>query len=120
MQSLLRAPAKLAAAALVVLALALAGTVTVPAWAADLGQAKSAGQVGERTDGYLGLIGSPPGDVRAMVDDINAKRKARYAEIAKKTGASVKNVGLLAGAKAIEMAAPGSYVMDASGAWIKK
>lgn len=47
-----------------------------PAYAA----AKAAGQVGEQTDGYLGVVGNPSADIRAMVKDINNKRRAVYTE----------------------------------------
>ena len=39
-------------------------------------QARAAGQIGEKMDGYLGIVGSGPGSLRAMVDDLNIKRKA--------------------------------------------
>ena len=68
-----------AALALVVaMALGAGGTAIAqnrdPAYAS----AKAAGQVGEQTDGYLGVVGSAPADVRAMVKDINNKRRAVY------------------------------------------
>ena len=62
----------------VALALGAAGAALAqnrdPAYAS----AKAAGQVGEQTDGYLGVVGSAPADVRAMVKDINNKRRAVY------------------------------------------
>ena len=47
-----------------------------PAYAA----ARAAGQVGEQKDGYLGVIGNASADVRAMVRDLNNKRRAIYTE----------------------------------------
>ena len=46
------------------------------------------GAVGERVDGYLGVVGSSaPADVAQLVEQINAERRAKYADIAGKQGA---------------------------------
>ena len=42
--------------------------------------ARKAGQVGEKMDGYLGIVGSQPASIQAMVSDLNIKRRANYAE----------------------------------------
>ena len=96
-----------------------------PALAAGLAEAKAAakaaGQVGERLDGYLGLVdASAPGDVKALVESVNAGRSKRYAEIAAKQGLPAKDVAAQAGAKLVERTQPGHYVMDASGSWKRK
>jgi uncharacterized protein YdbL (DUF1318 family) len=100
------------------LALVLA---VAPALAGSLDDAKAAGQVGERLDGYLGLVdASAPGDVKALVESVNAGRRQKYAEIAAKQSTTTKDVAALAGAKLIERTQPGHYVMDASGSWKRK
>ena len=38
--------------------------------------ARAAGQVGEKTDGYLGYPAPPSATLRSMVDDLNIKRRA--------------------------------------------
>ena len=92
-----------------------------PALAGALEDAKAEGLVGERIDGYLGVVDSgAPGSVKSLVDQINAERKAKYAEIAKKQGAPVDAVAQIAGKKLIERASSGEYVMGASGKWQKK
>jgi uncharacterized protein YdbL (DUF1318 family) len=91
------------------------------AWAEALDAAKLAGQVGERPDGYLGLVSpSAPAAVKQLVDDVNAKRRAKYAEIAQQNGTAVEAVASLAGAKLIERTQAGQYVMGADGRWLKK
>jgi uncharacterized protein YdbL (DUF1318 family) len=91
-----------------------------PVLAADLGQAKAAGYVGEQLDGYLGLVrADAPGDVKALVQDINRKRRAEYGNIAKKNGVPVEQVARLAAEKVIQQAAPGHYVQTPSG-WKKR
>jgi uncharacterized protein YdbL (DUF1318 family) len=112
---------RISIAALAITALVLSFAAAPAAWAADLDSAKAAGQVGERADGYLGLVnpGAPPA-VKQLVDEVNAKRKAKYAEIAKQNGTSVAAVAALAGPKLIERTAAGQYVMGTDGRWVKK
>lgn len=111
----------IATAALAIAALVLSFAAAPNAWAEDLASAKAAGQVGERADGYLGLVSpSAPPAVKALVEDVNAKRKARYAEIAKQRGISVAEVAALAGPKLIEKTEAGQYVMGTDGRWVKK
>ena len=94
-----------------------------PAAAADISleRAKDEGLVGERADGYVGIV-VPQADapVQAMVKQVNTKRRAAYEEIAKKNGASVDSVAVLAGEKLIERAAKGEWVTDPQGNWRQK
>jgi uncharacterized protein len=93
----------------------------LPAAAQSLDQAKAAGQVGERIDGYVGVVdASTPGDVRAMVDQVNAERRQKYAEIAAERGTSVEAVAQIAGQKLIARAPGGQYVLGADGEWRQK
>ena len=89
--------------------------------AATLDKAKSAGQIGESVDGYVHLVDkAAPADVKALVKDVNNKRRAKYASIAKERGASVEGVAALAGAKLVERTPAGQHVMDSNGKWRKK
>ena len=93
---------------------------TIAAFAADLGQAKQDGYIGERADGYLGLVDqSAPADVIALVKDINAKRMDEYQRIAKENGISYEQVQALAGKKAIQRTAPGHSKLK-KGGWQRK
>ncbi len=95
-------------------------TATIFAYAADLQTAKSSGLVGEQLNGYLGIVdASAGGDVRTLVKDINAKRKAKYEAIASQNSTSLETVELLAGKKAVEKTQPGNYIQTATG-WKKK
>jgi hypothetical protein len=107
---------RLGAIALLALGLGLG-----PAQADALDDAKAAGLVGERIDGYLGVVDSgAPGDVKRLVEQINAERQAKYAEIAKKQGAPAKAVAQIAGEKLVGRAGSGEYVMGADGSWRRK
>jgi uncharacterized protein len=106
---------------LLALALLAVGLCFGPALAGPLDDAKAAGLVGERIDGYLGVVDSgAPAEVRRLVEQINAERQAKYAEIAQKQGAPVEAVAQIAGEKLIERAGGGEYVMGADGQWRQK
>ena len=91
------------------------------AQAGPLEDAKAQGLVGERIDGYLGVVDSgAPGSVRSLIDQINAERQAKYAQIAKKQGAPLAAVAQIAGKKLIQRAPSGEYVMGADGSWQRK
>lgn len=91
------------------------------AQAEDLGRAKASGYVGETPSGYLALVTpSAPGDVQALIAEINAKRRVEYQSIAAKNGTDIRAVEVLAGKKAIEKTPSGQYVQLPSGSWTKK
>ena len=72
--------------------------------------------MGEQSDGYLGLVdASARSKYGGLVDEINQKRKERYAEIARDNGIKVELVAARAGAKLIARTPSGQYVRSASG-----
>jgi len=101
------------------LACVLALGLAAPALALGLADAKAKGLVGEQADGYLGVV-SGGGEASALVQEVNAKRRAEYAEIAKKRGTAVDDVAALAGAKLVSRTPSGQYVRDSTGKWVKK
>ena len=49
------------------------------AWAIDIHSAKDQGLVGEANTGYLAAVGgSPSAEVKALIADVNRKRKAEF------------------------------------------
>lgn len=104
------------------IALGLAAALALgaaPASALDLGEAKAKGLVGEQADGYVGVV-SGSGEASSVANQVNAKRRAEYAEIAKKRGTSVDAVAQLAGQKLVERTPGGQYVRGSDGSWVKK
>src|ERR1044072_3596609 len=85
------------------------------AYALDIDSAKAQGLVGEKRDGYLGVI-SGGSEAQSLADAINAKRREEYAKLAAGNKQPVATVEKLAAAKAIGMTKPGNYVQDAGGA----
>jgi len=90
-----------------------------PAYAIDLETAKNQGLVGETPSGYLEAVKTPSPDTKALIDSINAKRKEKYLEIANRNNTSLQAVEQLAGKKAIEKSAAGSYI-KLGGSWQQK
>jgi uncharacterized protein YdbL (DUF1318 family) len=87
---------------------------------AELAQVKGEGLVGERADGYLGLVQSDaPASVVDLVDEINRKRRAEYQRIAESNDLTLQEVQALAGKKAVERTAAGNWVMT-NGGWRQK
>jgi uncharacterized protein YdbL (DUF1318 family) len=103
------------------LALALALAFVAPASADALDDARAAGWVGERPDGYLGLVrDDAPSEVRSLVQEVNGRRASHYEQIASENGTTPVAVAALAGSKLVARTPSGQYYMDADGAWVKK
>ena len=101
------------------LAVALGGIATPasaqrdPAYAA----ARAAGDVGEKMDGYLGIVGNETPELRRIVNDINIKRRAVYSQRAQATNATIEEYALTAGCQAILATAPGEKYQAPDGSW---
>lgn len=80
--------------------------------------ARASGLVGEKTDGYLGFVVPPSASVRALVEDINIKRKAAYSKEALANGATVDEMALRTGCRLIaERTVAGEKYQTPSGQW---
>jgi len=99
--------------------LGAAFVMPVHAQSMSLQQAQEQGLVGERTDGYVGIVKQAPG-ISRIVDDVNLKRRQLYREIARKNGIPLDAVEKLAAEKAVQRAGPGEYIQDARGNWVRK
>lgn len=97
----------------------LAALLASPALALDLQDARASGKVGETTKGYVAAIDGSA-DVKALVAEVNAKRKAEYARISKENGQPVDVVATLAAKQIIEGLPSGASYQDASGSWKKR
>ena len=84
-----------------------------PAYAA----ARSSGQVGERMDGYLGIVVGETPALRRIVNDINIKRRAVYSERAKATNATIEEYAFTAGCQAILATVSGEKYQAPDGSW---
>lgn len=90
-------------------------------WAADLQSAKAQGLVGEANSGYLAAVKTPvSAEVKALIADVNAKRKAKFQSTAQKTSTTVAQVSNRFYELAVQKTAAGNYYQDKNGAWRKK
>jgi uncharacterized protein len=87
-----------------------------PAYAA----ARAAGQIGEQPDGYLGFASSPTPAIRALVEDLNIKRKAKYTESAQSTGSTVQQFAFTSGCNLIASTKPGEKYQAPDGRWLTR
>lgn len=88
------------------------------AHAGQLDDAKDAGQIGERPDGYVAAVGpNPSADIEALVETVNDKRRLAYAKIAASEKVPIEQVGALAAEKIKAQAPAGHYFMTSDGRW---
>ena len=91
------------------------------AWAIDIRDAKDQGLVGEANTGYIAAVQLPASaEVRALIADVNEKRKATFVQTANKTGATLPQVANRFYELAVQKTAKGHYYQDSSGNWTKK
>lgn len=99
----------------------LFAVIATPAWAISKDDAKSQGLIGERSNGYLGIVtSSPSADVRTLVNQINTKRKAAYSSGAKKSGVERSVFEIRMGQRLQERSPAGHYIQLQNGKWKKK
>lgn len=113
---------KVALATVMLGLMVLVSPMVGPALAGDpvIDAAKAQGLVGEKIDGYLGIVSDVDGAIQRKVDEINAKRREVYTQLAQKEGQPLSVVARLTGEKLIADQPSGSLVYDDSGSWITK
>lgn len=84
-------------------------------------QLRASGQVGEQADGYLGIVGSAPADLRAQVDAVNIKRRALYTDLAAKRGVKIEEAGATTACEIFATRVlAGQYYRLPDGVWRKR
>ena len=79
--------------------------------------ARAAGQIGEKPDGYLEALGGASATVRAMVDDLNIRRRQEYTRLASERGATVEQVAFTTGCNLIQRTVAGEKYQAPDGSW---
>ena len=102
--------------AVLAFALALAGA---PASAQSLDQLRKSGAVGEHFDGYA-AVRQGGGSARAVVDQVNAKRRQIYVKRASQDGLPVDQVGRVYAKTILGNVPRGTWLQDKSGRWRQK
>ena len=86
-----------------------------------LAQARAAGAVGERFDGYLGYAAQPSsGTVRTQTETVNIRRRALYTGLAGRRGVSPQEVGITAGCTLLGRVAAGESYLLSDGVWRRR
>lgn len=100
--------------------LALTAVVATPAMAQRdpaYAAARSSGAIGEKPDGYLGYVRAPSGATKALVEDLNIKRKAAYTRKAQATNSTVEQFAFTSGCNLIMRTTPGEKYQAPDGSW---
>lgn len=92
-----------------------------PAFAQDsLIEARRAGTVGERFDGYLGFAATPSATVRKQASAVNIKRRSLYTGLATRRNVTAAVAGLAAGCELLSRVAVGETYMLSDGVWRRR
>ena len=79
--------------------------------------ARQSGQVGEKMDGYPGVIGSQPASIQNMVADLNRQRRENYTQRAQAQSVTLQEYALTQGCILISRTAPGEKYQAPDGSW---
>lgn len=105
---------------LLLLLLALV-SVAAPALAQDpaaIMAARRAGLIGERYDGYIGVVSpSAPAEVRRQVAALNIRRRSLYSNLAARRGVSPEEVGITAACSLLRRIGVGEFYLANQGGW---
>ncbi|WP_031552018.1 YdbL family protein [Parvularcula oceani] len=94
----------------------------VPAQAQEgLEQAKADCIIGERIDGYLGVVAGENADAATLrrMREVNQKRAAAYEGLANRNGVTVQAAAKATAERLINSAPSGNCVQNAAGEWIE-
>ena len=98
-------------------AAALAVSAPAMAQTSDYKAAKAAGLVGERVDGYIGVVGEATPELQDIVDDINIKRRAVFQKKATENDATLEAYAFTVGCQTIARTKPGEKYQAPDGTW---
>lgn len=82
--------------------------------------ARRAGQVGEKMDGYLGVVGSQPAAVERIASDINNRRRENYAAKAQEQRVTLQEYAFTQGCILIGRLEDGLKYQAPDGSWKTK
>ncbi len=101
--------------------LVLAGlTISAPALAQRdpaYQAARAAGQVGEKMDGYLGVVGGQSASIEKLASDINIRRRENYAQKAQEQRVTLQEYAFTQGCILIARTEPGERYQAPDGSW---
>ena len=83
-------------------------------------QARSDGVIGERYDGYLGIVGVASPVLRRQVAAINIRRRSLYSSLGVRRGATPEEVGITAACTLLGRIGVGEYYLFGTGPWQRR
>ena len=97
----------------------LAGLVSAPlaAQSPAIAQAIEAGQVGERYDGYMAVVGGASPEVRRQVSAVNIRRRNLYLQLSARRNVTAELAGMATACQLLSQLAPGEPYMLSDGVW---
>lgn len=85
---------------------------------AEILAARRAGLIGERFDGYVGIVTSNVSqDLRRQVAALNIRRRTLYSNLAARKGVSPEEVGVTAACSLLRRIGVGEYYLLGQGGW---
>jgi hypothetical protein len=82
---------------------------------------RATGLVGERYDGYLGMVAEAPPQLRARVEAVNIRRRSHYTGLATRRGARVEEVAVAAACEIFAARVqPGQHYMLHDNVWRRR
>ena len=87
---------------------------------ASVTQARGAGLIGERFDGYVGFVRMPGESLRRQVNAINIRRRALYSNPARQKGVSAQEVGITATCTLFARIPVGGYYLTSDRGWLRR
>lgn len=107
-------------AALALIAIGHPAAASAQAPASVIVPARAAGLIGERFDGYLGLVAVPGENLRKQVGAVNIKRRALYSDLARRRGVTAQEVGVSAACVLLGRVAVGEAYQLSEGPWRRR
>lgn len=99
---------------------ALLAPPAATAQSSALVEARRAGVVGERYDGYMGFAATPSSTVRSQVGGVNIRRRSLYTQLATRRRVTVQVAGIAAGCALLSRIAVGEAYMLSDGIWRRR
>jgi uncharacterized protein len=105
----------------IALLLSLAVPAAAPAQdAAAILAARRAGLIGERYDGYVGIVNpNASAELRRQVAALNIRRRSLYSNLAARRGVSPEEVGITAACSLLRQISIGEYYLLGQGGWTR-